>query len=255
MAYFYQSIFFFKGNTRTIDDFYQGTKAALNGGTTTVIDCVMPGADESLIEAYNKWRGWAEEKACCDYGLKVALPSVTEDSLKEMQELTGEEFGVNTFFMSMEGENKLSDSSLLSGLESCAEFGCLAQVHAQSGEIIERNVQRILGNGVTGPEGYAMAYSIEAEEEAVMRASTLANQVNCPLLLKSITSQSAVDIVKAKKNRGNVLYSEVTPAALACDGNEYWNSCWNHAASFVTCPPLRKGAADDLVESSANSGA
>ena len=59
-----------------------------------------------------------------------------------------------------------------------------------------------------------MAHSIEAEEEAVMRASTLANQVNCPLLLKGITSDTAADIVKVKKNRGNVLYAEVTPAAL-----------------------------------------
>ena len=46
----------------------------------------MPGQDESLVEAYNKWRGWADEKVCCDYGLKVALPGeITEDSLKEMK--------------------------------------------------------------------------------------------------------------------------------------------------------------------------
>ena len=81
LIYLYQ-----QGNTRTIDDFYQGTRAALAGGTTTVIDCVMPGQDESLVEAYNKWRGWADEKVCCDYGLKVALPGeITEDSLKEMK--------------------------------------------------------------------------------------------------------------------------------------------------------------------------
>ena len=67
-----------------------------------------------------------------------------------------------------------------------------------------------------------LSFLLEAEEEAVMRASTLANQVNCPLLIKSITSDSAADIIKAKKSRGNVLYAEVTPASLACDGNEYW---------------------------------
>lgn len=243
-----------KGNTRTIDDFYQGTRAALAGGTTTVIDCVMPGQDESLVEAYNKWRGWADEKVCCDYGLKVALPGeITEDSLKEMKELSGEEFGINTFSMSMAGENMLNDQDLHRGLEYCAEVGCLAQVHAESGEIIERNTKRMQENGVTGPEGFAMAHSIEAEEEAVMRASTLANQVNCPLLLKGITSDTAADIVKVKKNRGNVLYAEVTPAALVCDGNEYWNACWNHAASYVTSPPLRKGVTEALVEATNDS--
>ena len=123
----------------------------------------MPGQDESLVEAYNKWRGWADEKVCCDYGLKVALPGViTEDSLKEMKELSGDEFGVNTFFMSMTGDHMLTDHDLHRGLESCVEFGCLAQVHAESGEIIERNVKRMQENGVTGPEGFGKFFVFES---------------------------------------------------------------------------------------------
>ena len=96
----------------------------------------MPEQDESLIEAYNKWRGWADEKVCCDYGLKVALPpgDMTEDCLKEMQELTQEEFGVNTFFMSML-DDQVNDEYLLKGFEACVSSGCLAQVHAESSEI------------------------------------------------------------------------------------------------------------------------
>ncbi len=93
-----------------------------------------------------------------------------------------------------------------------------------------------------------MSHTDEAEEEAVMRASTLANQVNCPLYITSITSPTSGDIVKVKKARGNVLFAEVTPAALAVDGSEYWNACWNHAASFVCKPPLRKNVADKMVE-------
>lgn len=239
--------------TRTIDDFYQGTKAALAGGTTTVIDCVVPTKDETLLEAYNKWRGWADEKVCCDYALKVTLPSVSEESLNEMRELTGEEFGVNTFCMSMEGENKLSDEDLMKGLEGIKEIGGLAQVHAESGEIVEKLSQRMLDSGVTGPEGYAMAHSVEAEEEGVMRASTVANQVNCPLLLDSITSNTSADVVKMKKDRGNAVFAAVTPASLACDGNAYWRENWNEAASFLTSPPLRKGVSNSLIEATATS--
>ena len=55
-------------------------------------------------------------------------------------------------------------------------------------------------------------------------------------------------IVQVKKGRGNVLYAQVTPASLACDGNEYWNTNWDQAASYVTSPPLRKGMAEALVE-------
>jgi len=67
-----------------------------------VIDCVIPEKGESLIDAYNKWRGWADEKVCCDYALRVALPpTLTNQMKKDMQELTSTDFGVNTFFFDM----------------------------------------------------------------------------------------------------------------------------------------------------------
>jgi len=89
-----------------LDDFYQGTKAAVAGGTTFVVDCVVPDQEESLLVAYNKWRGWADEKVCCDYGLRVLLPPhLTNDLKEEIEILTSSDFGVNTFFFDMSPKN------------------------------------------------------------------------------------------------------------------------------------------------------
>src|SRR5690606_37861384 len=55
----------FMGTTAT-EDFYTGTAAGAAGGTTMIIDFVIPAPQENLVEAYKKWRGWAE-KSACDY--------------------------------------------------------------------------------------------------------------------------------------------------------------------------------------------
>jgi dihydropyrimidinase len=215
------------------NNFFQGTKAAVAGGTTFVIDCVMPENGEPLMEAYNKWRGWADEKVCCDYALRVAVNSA--DAKKDMEELTGADFGVNTFWFDMAAKGvRMNDVELMAAMAECGRLGCLAQVHPESGDIVDRNSKQLLEMGVTGPEGFYMAHSEAAEEEATMRATALASQVNCPLYVSSMSSAAAAEIVRAKKSRGNVVYGETTAASLACDGDEYFNSCWRHAAAFVT---------------------
>ena len=135
----------------------------------------------------------------------------------------------------------------MSAFAECAKLGCLAQVHAESGDIVERNAQHLLQMGVTGPEGFYMAHSEAAEEEATMRATALASQVVCPLYITGMSSAAAAEIVRAKKSRGNVIYGETTAAALGCDGEAYFNTCWRHAAAFVTRPPIRKGQSEQLL--------
>ena len=94
-----------------------------------------------------------------------------------------------------------------------------------------------------------MAHTEEAQEEATLRACTIAHHINCPLYLTSLSSKSSVDVVKEKRAKDHVIFGEITPASLACDGKEYWNSDWTKAAALVTSPPLRKDQCQDLITS------
>ena len=41
--------------TTAADDFNMGTQACVAGGTTTILDFIIPDHGESLISAYNRW--------------------------------------------------------------------------------------------------------------------------------------------------------------------------------------------------------
>jgi len=41
--------------------------------SSIAVDFVIPAKGESILEAYHKWRGWADGQVCCDYSLHVAI--------------------------------------------------------------------------------------------------------------------------------------------------------------------------------------
>ncbi|XP_021954367.1 dihydropyrimidinase isoform X1 [Folsomia candida] len=225
---------------KSADDFYTGTKAAVAGGTTMIFDTVVPEKGESLLDAYGKWRTWAENQVCCDYTVRVALTSWSEKVKGEMEVLV-RDHGVNSFkiYMSNKDESMLRDNEIYAALETCKKLGALALIHAENGDIIAENSKKIIAAGITGPEGHELSRPEEVETEATHRACVLGSQVNCPVYVVPVMSKSAGDIIAEKRQQGCVVFGEAIAASVGTDGTNYRNPSWRHAAAHVVNPPLR----------------
>ncbi|KAH7638562.1 dihydropyrimidinase-related protein 2-like protein [Dermatophagoides farinae] len=228
-------------NAKTADDFYSGTRAALAGGTTTIMDFVLTEKGQSLIESFKKYRSQSDGLACCDYTFRVVIPEFIKGKTDSEMDTLVREHGINSFklFMAYKDVLMLRDDDLINVLIKCRQLGALPVVHAENGDIIDYNIRKLKNMGITGPEGHLQSRPEEVEAEAVTRITTMANQVNCPVYIVHVNSKSAADAIVEARKRGCLVYGEPIAAGIGSDGTHYFNKCWQHAAGHVMSPPLR----------------
>ena len=225
--------------TVTKDDFYTGTAAGVSGGTTMIIDFVIPNAKQPLMQAWNDWNGWAK-KAAADYSFHVAV-TWWDDSVHADMGTLVHEHGVNSFkhFMAYKNAIMADDEVLVNSFSRALELGALPTVHAENGELVFQMQKKLVEAGITGPEGHPLSRPPAVEAEAAERAIRIAEVLGTPLYIVHVSCADSVDAIIRARSHGQRVYGEALAGHLTIDESVYQNPDWNIAAAHVMSPPFR----------------
>ncbi len=236
------------------EDFYSGTAAGIAGGTTMIIDFVIPAPQSSILSAYHQWREWAE-KSVADYSFHVAITWWDESVHADMGTLV-EKHGVNSFkhFMAYKNAIMCDDETLVNSFTRARELGAIATVHAENGDLVYRLQKDVFEKGITGPEGHPLSRPPEVEGEAANRAIRIAEVLKVPLYVVHNSCRQSLEAITRARNEGQRVYGEVLAGHLLIDDSVYQNTDFETAAAHVMSPPFRSTEHQDALWRGLQSG-
>src|SRR4051794_34360347 len=227
------------GGTTSSDDFETGTRAAAFGGTTTLIDFAIQAKGTRMRDALDTWWKKADGRASIDYGLHMIVTDLPEAGLEDMDSLVAEGVASFKLFMAYPGVLMVDDATIFKALSRTSKNGALICMHAENGSVIDVIVQRALAEGKTAPIYHALTRPTTAEAEAVHRAIAMAEMAGVPVYIVHLSSEDALNEVRAARDRGVPVFAETCPQYLLLSIDELARPGFE-SAKYVFTPPLRE---------------
>jgi dihydropyrimidinase len=227
------------GGTTSSDDFETGTKAAAFGGTTTLIDFAIQPKGTKMRHALDTWWKKAEAKASIDYGLHMIVTDLGEAGLEDMDDMVKEGVASFKLFMAYPGVLMVDDATIFQALGRTAKNGALICLHAENGGIIDVIVKRAIAEGKTAPIYHGLTRPVAAEAEAVHRAVAMSEMSGAPVYIVHLSSEEALNEVRAARDRGVPIFAETCPQYLLLSIEDLARPGFE-GAKYVFTPPLRE---------------
>jgi dihydropyrimidinase len=234
------------------DNFYTGSRAAIFGGTTTLLDFVTPYKSQSLVEALHQRKNEALE-SITDYSFHVSPVDWHHGIEEEIAQCIAE--GISSFkvYLAYLDTVGLNSDVFERVLKTVGRLGGMVTIHCETGKEIEEKRTEFYDKGFNKPSYHPLSRPPEAEANAVKSAIALAGQYNCPIYIVHVSTKESLKYIEQSKNAGQAVFAETCPQYLLLEDSMYQGS-FEDTSPYVMSPPLRKKEDNDALWNAINSG-
>jgi dihydropyrimidinase len=225
--------------TFSSDNYETGTRAALFGGTTMVIDFILQKQGNSLQAALDEWRSRSDNNCVGDYSFHMAVTDFNDNTKPEIQKMIERE-GIVSFktFMAYKGALMIDDRQMIGLMEEVKKHGGLINVHATNGDMIDYLVAKHRAEKKLSPLYHYLSQPEITEAEASERFVDMTYYTGCPGYIVHLTCEGALNAVRNATRRNQKVFVETCIQYLILDATLYEKDF--EGAKWVMSPPLRQ---------------
>jgi dihydropyrimidinase len=221
------------------DTYDTASRAALVGGTTTLIEMVCPSRADNPLEAYELWKEQAAGRSACDYAFHMGVTRFDEKTPEVLRRIVGDGTASFKVFLAYKGAFGIDDAELYQTLELARRLGVIVTAHCENAEVVAQLQRRLLAEGKTGPEWHEPSRPPAVEAEGVHHLATFADLTGAHVYVVHTSCEEALAAAERARARGVSLWVETVIPYLVLD-RTYSERPEFEGAKYVMSPPLRE---------------
>jgi dihydropyrimidinase len=220
------------------DTYETGSRAALIGGTTTLIEMCCPARSEDTLGGFEHWMAQAAGRSACDFTFHMGatrFDGATESQLREIVRR-----GISSFkvFLAYKGAFGIDDTELYRTLRLARELGVVVAAHCENETLVLERQNELIAAGKTGPGMHYESRPPQVEAEGVHHLMTFAELTGASTYIVHLSCREALAEALAARMRGVRVDIETLIQYLVLD-KTYAERPGFEGAKFVMSPPLR----------------
>lgn len=224
--------------TVTADSFPQGSRLAVFGGVTTVVDFADHNKGQNLVESAEYRLNEMKDGMAIDYSLHQGVyghgyNQSIPDNLEKLKKMGIKTLKIFTTYREtgylIEEREKLADL-----FRNAKRLGMLVTAHCEYNPLIEDISNNWKGTFL--PVDHADLRPSEAEAKAIEFYGSAALEASCPLYIVHVSSEAGINAIRELRKKGAEIYAETTPTYLFLD-RSYLEG--EDGSLYVMTPPLR----------------
>ncbi len=228
------------------DTYETGSKAALVGGTTTLIEMCCPSRADDTLAGHETWMAQAVGKSACDFTFHQGVTKFDAKTEGQLREIVKR--GVSSFkiFLAYKGAFGIDDTELYRTLKLAKELGVIVTAHCENETLVTERCKELLAAGKTDPGQHHESRPPRVEAEGVHHLMTFAELTGAATYIVHLSCQEALDEALAARRRGVRVAVETLIQYLVLD-KTYAERPDFEGAKYVMSPPLRDRRNQDIL--------